>query len=355
MDGGEGGGNLADELADAWDDEEGDRTGEDLGSSFLEGLREGSVEPSMLHGDDDDDDDDENSQNGLRGGLKSGQPRNKDEPSQGTGLTDPEKSPREVAGNVRLKEASSHQRSGPQGHLPAEEEGFSAGLQRQMAQIEALATKGLNAADSGSGDDGVIHRTTQGLTDLGAQSSIEIGVNRIITASRSVTNYRTQKAREILSLTQSLLMERWPIISEEDIDILIGEVDLLIRHLELGVQVSPLASLQLLISNTADLARSLGSVSDILQESRPASAVAWRRLKNTGDLVTEIQDEAEARERAVRYLENGDWDRRLRDREAERICGDVVAGFETSCDGWRNRLFGPAAATLSTSTAATPV
>ena len=30
----------------------------------------------------------------------------------------------------------------------------------------------------------------------------------------------------------------------------------------------------------------------------------------------------------------------MKDREAGRVCGDVVSGFEAVCGEWRERLFG---------------
>ena len=61
-------------------------------------------------------------------------------------------------------------------------------------------------------------------------------------------------------------------------------------------------------------------------------------------MVAELRRDEEGLEEGSRWLERGDWDRRLKDREAGRVCGDVVSGFEAVCGEWRERLFGAEAA-----------
>lgn len=58
------------------------------------------------------------------------------------------------------------------------------------------------------------------------------------------------------------------------------------------------------------------------------------------ELVAEMRREEEGREEGTRWIEKGEWDRRLQEREAGRVCGDVVSGFEAVCGEWRARLFG---------------
>jgi hypothetical protein len=333
--GGEGMENLADELADAWDEDAGDGAG----SSFLEGLREGSLEPSLLP--------DEMCNGGDfdHGGAYS--VRSPPTPSRRPVLDEALYSPTRLAGNVKRDTSKRHKRGESQydgsdrGAVfdREEAEGILPALAQQMGNIEALASRGLGD-DTVSEAGGVIPRTTTALKDLGAQASIENGATRIITAYTSIASHRTHEIREVFSLAHSLLLDRYPTLSEEEIDSLTYELDLLIRYLQLPSGPSPLQSLQSLVANTTDLAHSLRSLSDILQESRQAASAASRRLKNARDFVMELQYEEEAREEGIRYLEKGDWDRRIRQREAQRVCGDVVAGFETTCNVWRDRLFG---------------
>jgi hypothetical protein len=332
------GGNLADELADAWNED----GVEDLGSSFLEGLREGSVDPTtmqeeMCHAGQMDD-----------GGFCS--VRSPATPSRKPVLDHSWHSPTLSSGNVKRSPTKRQSRGesrydcsdhGNNSDLGGKE-GITPGLAHEMASIEGLARNDLND-DSVSEAGGVIPRTATALKDLGAQASIENGVTRIITAYTSITSHRTHKTREISSLAHSLLMDRAFTLSGDEIDDLIVEIDVLIQCTQLRGGPSPLRSLQDLMANTTDLTRSLGSLADILQESRQASSAAARRLKSVRDFVTDLRQEEEVQEEGIRYLERGDWDRRLRDREARRTCGDIVDGFETTCNLWRSRLFGTTA------------
>lgn len=111
--------------------------------------------------------------------------------------------------------------------------------------------------------------------------------------------------------------------------------------------LDPLVSLQTLVSQTSDITLSLRGLSDTLYESRQLTSTASRRLRSARELVAELRREEEGREEGHRWIERGDWDRRLKDREAGRECGDVVSGFEAICGEWRERLFGAAGAEVA--------
>lgn len=337
---GEGMESLADELADVWDEDGGEE--EEAGSSFLEGLREGSVDASSWH------------DGGKCNGGVSEQPEihgvgTPTTPSQER-LVDylMESSPTRPAGKVKRDRGGQHARGEwrydrrgsdyGDGVGVDEAEWMSPRMVREIAKLEALA-RGLDD-DSVSEAGGVIPRTTAALKDLGGQASIEQGVSRMITAYTSIAGHRTHKGREIFSMVQLWLRDRYPIITDDEINELISELDLLLGCLHVPSGSSPLQPLQTVIASTADLGHSLRSLSDLVQESRQAASAASRRLKNVKDLVMELRQDEEAREEGIRYLERGEWDRRIGAREAQSMCGDVVAGFETTCDVWRTRLFG---------------
>ena len=73
------------------------------------------------------------------------------------------------------------------------------------------------------------------------------------------------------------------------------------------------------------------------------TSTASRKLRSARELVAELRREDEDREEGSRWIEKGEWDRRLREREAGKVCGDVVSGFEAVCGEWREKLFGAAA------------
>lgn len=55
-------------------------------------------------------------------------------------------------------------------------------------------------------------------------------------------------------------------------------------------------------------------------------------------MMLELRKEQDLGEEGRRWIEMGNWERRLREREGARMCGDVVGGFERVCEGWRERL-----------------
>ena len=65
---------------------------------------------------------------------------------------------------------------------------------------------------------------------------------------------------------------------------------------------------------------------------------ASRKLRTVVDLVVRLRQEAQVTEAAIRWIEKGDWEKKLVERECQSVCGDVVGGFEQVCNHWRQRL-----------------
>lgn len=105
-------------------------------------------------------------------------------------------------------------------------------------------------------------------------------------------------------------------------------------------QEDPVLSLRALLSQTSSLIHDLRSISDTLHESRQLTSVATRRLRSVRELVAEIRWDEEVKEEGLRFIEKGEWNRRLEERETGKACRDVVSGFETFCGEWRKKLFG---------------
>ena len=55
-------------------------------------------------------------------------------------------------------------------------------------------------------------------------------------------------------------------------------------------------------------------------------------------MIVELRREHELGEEGRRWIEMGGWERRLREREGARVCGEVVGGFDRFCEGWKVRL-----------------
>ncbi|KAL4792980.1 hypothetical protein BDV19DRAFT_367425 [Aspergillus venezuelensis] len=326
-------GNLADELADAWEEEDGGYGGYASG-------QEAAPTDSQSMGD--------------RG-------RRTRTPSPGSSFDgrDSLQPPRPKMRNHRRHE--SQYDGSDYGHDSDLEEvaDMSPALENQIAEIESLARRGLE--NNGSETDHVIERAVAALQDLGVQSGVENSAMRLITAHSSITSYLTHQTRTVQNLTHPLLFAPFPLLSEEAIDALIPLIDEGLlpnlpypfpdqQHHSPASSPShshgpdPLSSLQTLISQTSDITLSLRGLSDTLYESRQLTSTASRRLRSARELVADLRREEEGREEGTRWIERGDWDRKLKEREAGRECTDVVSGFEAFCGEWREKLFGAAGA-----------
>jgi hypothetical protein len=341
-------GSLADELADVWAE---DAVEDAAGAGFVEGLQEGSTELVS---------------------LESGpeQPINMDG-THDIGSRIPPQPPSPL--RQHSKKLSKSNNLSPQlnghSHLPprhrrtesnydgsdygpdSDLEDLPPTLLRRISDIESLTRISAHADDAVFGENGgIIARTAAGLKDLGPQASIENGTTRLITAYTSMTTHRAHKTKEFLSQSHSLLFAPQAygmgapvqVLGEGAIDELLENVEELMAALPVASVggPSPLLSLQILVSNTAELVYALRSLADVLAESKVVAGAAGRRLKGVRELVAEIRNEEELREEGVRWIKAGDWEGRLARREGARICGEVVSGFERFCEGWRERLVG---------------
>jgi hypothetical protein len=147
----------------------------------------------------------------------------------------------------------------------------------------------------------------------------------------------SHQSRTLSSITAAFSGPRAIYPSPEDIDSL---VPLISTTLDLIPHSSPdpLYTLSQLTLQTRELLHHLSNVSDSLHMSRQAHNDASRRLRVAKEQVADWKRDVAAREEGVRFLERGDWDRRLESREAGRQCRGVVEGFEEVCGMWRRRL-----------------
>ncbi|KAF2440791.1 hypothetical protein P171DRAFT_108577 [Karstenula rhodostoma CBS 690.94] len=214
-------------------------------------------------------------------------------------------------------------------------EGISPGLESRMAAIESLARRGME--ENGSAADGIVKRVTEQLRDLGSQIGIENGATRLKTAHDALTTHLTHQSRTLNSATAMMTGPRAIMPPAEEIEVLLPLIE---STLELIPHSSPqaLIALSQLTQSTRELLEHFSNVSDSLHMSRQKANEASRKLRSSKDQLTEWKKDMDLKEIGMGYIDNGDWDRRLREREAGAACGDVVDGFEEVCGMWRKKL-----------------
>ncbi|PGH19206.1 hypothetical protein AJ80_04177 [Polytolypa hystricis UAMH7299] len=347
-DSGAGGlGNLADELANAWDEDEDDEEEEEIDVSGFQNAHDNGFSDHM--GDNEDGSYIE-SMHDMGIGIGSGPSQRELESSPKT-LQLPKQKSRQTQPRHRRNE-SMYDGSDYGNDSDFEDQGdLPPSLEVRIAGVEDLLrwSTGGNSSTSGA-----VESFIDNLRDLGGQSKIETNATRLITAHASLTSHLTHQTRSLQTLTHPLLFSPFPILSSDDIDDLIPLIDDLLPNLPFPVpqhqpstqqptqssSTDPLLALQTLLSQTSDLTHALRALGDTIHESRQLTSTASRRLKSVRELVADMRREEESREEGTRWIEKGEWDRRLQEREAGRVCGDVVSGFEAVCGEWRARLFG---------------
>ncbi|PHH58435.1 hypothetical protein CDD81_6031 [Ophiocordyceps australis] len=217
--------------------------------------------------------------------------------------------------------------------------GMSPTLVAKIDAVESLARRGTESYGGPAED--VFKRVTDGLRDLGSQSTVEGSTSRLITAHSALTTHLAHQTRLLQGLTFPLLSPLAAPLNAETIE------DLLPLLLSLTEDMprpctAAFSSLVALQSITSELIQTLSYLSDTLHMSRQTTVMATRRLKSAKELVAEMRREEELREEGERWLAHGKWSERLQKRECAVVCGEVMGGFEAICDGWRQRLLAQA-------------
>ncbi len=160
---------------------------------------------------------------------------------------------------------------------------------------------------------------------------------RLKTAHDALTAHLTHQSRTLTSLASSFSGPR-PIVPDPDtVDVLLPLIQSTLEQLPYSSN-EPLVSLSHLTLSTRELLQHLANVSDTLHMSRQTTANATRRLKVSKEQLQDWKRENEKTEEGREFIEQGDWDRRLREREAKTACASVLDGFENVCGLWRTRL-----------------
>ncbi|KAF2666018.1 hypothetical protein BT63DRAFT_458380 [Microthyrium microscopicum] len=213
---------------------------------------------------------------------------------------------------------------------------MSASLEARLAAIESLARRGTGDV---VGQESVIGRATTQLQDLGAQAGIESGSTRLNTSYIAISTHLTHQTRLFQQLTATLLSPLAPSLPPDIIDEIIPAIDTTLALLpSLTPNAAASAGLHALSDSTTALVDALSAIADSLHMMRQTSGSATRRLRAVRDALREWRLEDGVREEGVRWIEQGNWDGRLKERECARVCREVLGGFEETCDLWRQRL-----------------
>ncbi|KAL8975491.1 MAG: hypothetical protein Q9197_000281 [Variospora fuerteventurae] len=210
-------------------------------------------------------------------------------------------------------------------------QGISASLEHRLSAIESLARRGTES--NGSGSDQVVLRVADSLRDLGSQAGVEVGATRLMTAHTAVASNLAHQARLIQTLFHHFISPFSIPPAAEVVDALLP---LIVTTLEFLPSPNPRAiiSLHSLHSSAIELISTLSMLADSLNMLRQTTSLASRKLKAAKDVLDELKKESDVREEGMRWVEKGNWDAKLGNRECATICGDVVSGFRDACQKW---------------------
>jgi hypothetical protein len=205
---------------------------------------------------------------------------------------------------------------------------------------EAMNSIARMAAYAGTSEDPLIPRVLGLLQDLGNQSNLEAGVQRLLTSTNSMTSNLGVQSKSLQALMTALYSPLAifytpldPIVLEETVPL----IEVLLKDLPLP-DPAPLQGVQKLDRETANVIQTLSQLTDTLQMGKHTMNNASRHLRTTQTMVVELRRERERAEAARRDLSKSDWNSKIKDRWCAGECRDIMGGFESLCDSLRQNL-----------------
>ncbi|KAL8886960.1 MAG: hypothetical protein Q9205_002033 [Flavoplaca limonia] len=213
--------------------------------------------------------------------------------------------------------------------------GIPLSLEHRLAAIESLARCG--AEYNGSGADTIALRLAESLRDLASQAVVEAGASRLTTAYTAISTNLMHQTRIIQTLSAQLMS---PFTFPPSFDEVEDMLPLLVATLELVPRSNPGAALAIksLHLSALDLISTLSVLADSLHMIRQTTSSASRRLKAAKDAIKELKIETELWEAGIKWVEKGNWDQRLSNRQCGNICEDLVGGFNEVCEWWEQSI-----------------
>lgn len=215
-----------------------------------------------------------------------------------------------------------------------DEDRLSPDLEEAMSSIARMAS-----TTPATNEDPLFPRVAALLQDLGNQSSLEAGAQRLNTSTNSMTAHLASQSKALQTLAASLyspFMFSAPIDSEI-IEETVPLVEALLAELP-HPDPAPLTGLQKLDRETQNVIQTLSHLTDTLQMGKQTTNAASRHLRTTQQMVAELRRERERAEVARHELSKSGWEEKIERRWSKGQCEDVVQGFERRCEELRGQL-----------------
>ncbi|KAL8694440.1 MAG: hypothetical protein Q9218_000932 [Villophora microphyllina] len=319
-------GSLADELAEAWDDGGGHgRDSEDVPiQEGMQGLADGQTDQR------------ERPTFEIHRTLSNGVPNiPQREAKDDRSLSPPKQTTRSrvqrIPSNVSDYDGSDY---GDTSDLETVQ-GISASLEHRLAAIESLARRGTES--NGGGADNVIARVAECLRDLGSQAGMETGASRLTTAHTAISTDLAHQARLIQTLSHHFISPFSVPPSPDEIDGLLPQLTTTSGLLS-QPNTRTVSALHGVHSLSIDLISTLSMLADSLHMIRQTTSRAARKLKAAKEAVDDVRKDYDLREDGIRWIQEGNWDEKLSNRECAKVCGHMLSGFKQACEEWEKRV-----------------
>lgn len=194
--------------------------------------------------------------------------------------------------------------------------------------------------------DPLIPRAVSLMQDLGNQSALESGAQRLNTSTNSMSTHLGKETKALQTLSASLYS---PFVFSAPLDLESVEESLpLIEALLTSLprpDTAPLLGLQKLGRETEATVQALAGLTDTLQMGKQTTNAASRHLRTTQTMVADLRRERERSEAAREELSKSPWEDRIKEGWCKSECNDVVSGFDDLCKTLRESIAQSAEAT----------
>ncbi|KAM0717488.1 hypothetical protein Q7P37_007340 [Cladosporium fusiforme] len=213
------------------------------------------------------------------------------------------------------------------------EERLSPELEDSISAVHRMAQYSDHSADP------LIARFLPLLHDLGNQSSLESGAQRLNTSANSVSTHLGKETKALQKMHASLYS---PFVFSAPLDLDSVEESLPLIEALLASLPRPdtaaLVGLQKLSRDTEATVQALAGLTDTLQMGKQTTNAASRHLRTTQTMVADLRREREHAETARDELSRSPWEQRIREGYCKSECNDVVSGFDDLCNSLRESL-----------------